>query len=141
MPQGWEEQVREILRRADDLERRSPRPVRRPPVEPAKELPNPIARIGAFVGQRLATPKDMAVTGALLISAALLFALTPPGRAVSPLLAVLGAVLLVGAYVRTLVANRSPRQAGTQSLRGRVIDLPGSGGFFGRLFRRLGKRR
>ena len=138
LDKGWEEEVREILKKAGELEGDSPRRRGQRPRRPASKIGNPITAIGDHVYKRLATPKDMAVSGALIIAAALLFSITPLGRILSPVLAVIGGALLLGAYVRSLMGQRSVAKPGPKMWRGRVIDIepPRRRGLIDRLFRR-----
>ncbi len=138
MDKGWEEEVREILERAGELEGQSPRRRGRRPQRNGARIGNPLTAIGDQVYKRLATPKDMAVSGALIIAAALLFSITPLGRILSPVLAVAGGALLLGAYVRSLMGQRSAAKPGPKMWRGRVIDIepPRRRGFIDRLRRR-----
>ena len=138
LDKGWEEEVREILERAGELEGKSPRRRGPPPKRPASKIGNPLTALGDQVYKRLATPKDMAVSGALVIAAALLFSITPLGRILSPVLAVVGGALLLGAYVRSLMGQRSAAKPGPKMWRGRVIDIepPRKRGFLDRLRRR-----
>ena len=137
MDKGWEDEVREILEKAGELEGKSPRRGRRPQ-RPTRRIGNPITAIGDQVYKRLATPKDMAVSGALVIAAALLLSITPLGRILSPVLAAVGGALLLGAYIRSLMARRSVAKPGPKMWRGRVIDIepPRRRGFLDRLRRR-----
>ena len=138
MDKGWEDEVREILEKAGELEGKSPgRRIRRPQ-RPTPRIGNPITAIGDQVYKRLATPKDMAVSGALVIAAALLLSITPLGRILSPVLAAVGGALLLGAYIRSLMGRRSAAKPGPKMWRGRVIDIepPRRRGFLDRLRRR-----
>ena len=134
LPKGWEEEVREILDKAGDLEKRSSRSSGRGSRRPARKIGNPVSALGDQVYRRVATPKDMAVSGALVIAAALALSITPLRMAVSPVLAIIGGCLLVGAYVRTLMARHPSSQPGTKVWRGRVIEIEGprKRGFFDR---------
>ena len=138
MDKGWEEEVREILRKAGELEGKSPRRGSRRPHRPTPKIGNPITALGNQVHKRLATPKDMAMSGALVIAAALLFSITPLGRILSPVLAAVGGALLLGAYIRSLMGRRSAAKPGPKMWRGRVIDIepPRRRGFLDRLLRR-----
>ena len=140
LPKSWEEEVQEILQRAGDLESKKPRSGGGRTRRPGFGIGNPITAIGDQIFKRLATPKDMAVSGALLIAAAVVLSATPLGRVLSPVLAVIGGILLVGAYVRSLMQNRSTASPGPKMWRGRVIDIepPRQRGFLERIF---GRRR
>ncbi len=135
LPKGWEEEVREILDKAGDLEKQSSRSGGRGSLGPARKIGNPVRALGDQVYRRLATPKDMAVSGALVIAAALALSITPLRSVVSPVLAIVGGILLVGAYVRTLMGRHSSSKPGTKMWRGRVIDIEGprKRGFFDRI--------
>ncbi len=123
MPKGWEEEVKEILQKAGELEGESPRSRGRRSQRPGPGIGNPITVIGDQIYKRVATPRDMAISGALLIAAALVFSITPLGKILSPILALIGGILLIGAYVRSLMGSRSTASASPKMWRGRVIEL------------------
>ncbi len=140
MPGGWEDEVKEILERAEELEKKTGR--RRPiPLPRAKRrVGNPLVAMGDFIRQRVATTRDMVTTGMVIILVALLLVVVPGVRYLSPVLALAGIALLMVAYVRTFRANRSGRgeSKGPRMWRGRVLDEdePADEGFFKRLFGR-----
>ena len=141
MPGGWEDEVKEILERAEALEKKTGR--RRPiPLPRAGRRPaNPLIFIGDFIRQRVGTTRDMVVTGMVVIFMALLLLVAVPGgRYLSPFLALGGIVLLAIAYVATIKANRSGGggSKGPKMWRGQVIDPdePPEEGFLKRLFNR-----
>ncbi len=140
MPGGWEDEVKEIIERAEALEKKTGR--RRPiPLPRAARRPvNPLVFTGDFIRQRLATARDMVTTGIVIIFVALLLVVVPGGRYLSPFLALAGIVLLTVAYVLTIRANRSGRggSKGPRMRRGQVIDQDGRSdeGFLKRLFNR-----
>ena len=138
MPKGWEEEVREILERAGELEARSPRRVIETPSTRGTGV-NPVSTLGDAVKRRFASPREMVVTAMILVVAALLLTIVPFGRYVSPYLAGVGAVILVAAYARSLMSGAG-RSGGPAMWRGRVVQS-GRPGLLERLFGRRGKRR
>jgi hypothetical protein len=138
LPKSWEDEVQEIMQKAGDLESKSSRSGGGRTGRPGPGIGNPLTALGDQIYKRLATPKDMAVSGALLVAGALLFSITPLGRILSPVLTLVGGILLVGAYVRSLMGNRSTASPGLKMWRGRVIEIeqPRERGFFDRIFGR-----
>ena len=141
LPGGWEDEVKEILDRAEALEKKTGR--RKPIALPRAHgrRINPLVAMGEFIGKRLATARDMATTGIVIIFAALLLVVVPGGRYFSPVLALSGIALLAVAYILTLKANRTGGggSTGPKVWRGRVVseDEPTADeGFFRRLFNR-----
>ena len=137
MPKGWEEEVREILERAGELEARSPKRAVEPPTTRGAGL-NPVSTLGDAVKRRFASPREMVVTAMILVVAALLLTIVPFGRYVSPYLAGVGAVILVAAYARSLMSGAG-RSSGLGMWRGRVVQ-GGRSGLLKRLFGRRGRR-
>lgn len=142
LPGGWEEEVKEILERADALEkktgRRRPVPLPRAP----RARVNPLITIGDFLRRRVATTRDMATTGIIVIFVGLILVAVPGGRYLSPLLALIGLGLLLAAYLGSLRRNRSTSAptSGKKMWRGQVLDedddLEPPESFLKRLFNR-----
>ena len=127
MPGGWEEEVKDILERAEELEKKTGR--RRPIPLPSAPRPrgNPLVGLGEFQRRRVATTRDMAATGMILIFAGLLLIAIPGGRFVTGPLALIGIALLVSAYVGSVRANRSgggdgASASGRRMWRGQYLD-------------------
>jgi hypothetical protein len=127
LPGGWEEEVKDILERAEELEKKTGR--RRPIPLPSAPRPrgNPIVGLGEFLRRRVATTRDMATTGMILIFAGLLLIAIPGVRFVTGPLALIGAGLLVAAYISSYRQNRSggaggPSPSGRRMWRGQYLD-------------------
>ncbi|HJO06641.1 MAG TPA: hypothetical protein QGG37_04795, partial [Chloroflexota bacterium] len=105
MPDGWEEEVKDILERAEELEMKTGR--RRPIPLPSAPRPrgNPIVGLGDFLRKRVATNRDTAATGMILIFAGLLLIAIPGVRFVTGPMALVGVGLLVAAYISTYRQN------------------------------------
>ena len=121
MPGGWEEEVEDILERAEELEKKTGR--RRPNPLPSAPRPrgNPIVGLGDFLRKRVATTRDMAATGMILIFAGLLLIAIPGGRFVTGPLALVGVGLLVAAYISTYRQNRAGGSFGGGTSSGRPM--------------------
>ena len=121
MPGGWEEEVEDILERAEELEKKTGR--RRPIPLPSAPRPrgNPIVGLGDFLRKRVATTRDMAATGMILIFAGLLLIAIPGGRFVTGPLALVGVGLLVAAYISTYRQNRAGGSFGGGTSSGRPM--------------------
>ncbi len=121
MPGGWEEEVKDILERAEELETKTGR--RRPNPLPSAPRPrgNPIVGLGDFLRKRVATTRDMAATGMILIFAGLLLIAIPGGRFVTGPLALVGVGLLVAAYISTYRQNRAGGSFGGGTSSGRPM--------------------
>ncbi len=127
MPGGWEEEVKDILERAEELEKKTGR--RRPIPLPSAPRPgtNPLISLGEFLRRRVASTRDMAATGMIIILAGLLLIAVPGGRFVTGPLALIGIALLVSAYIGSVRANRSGSSGGGASSgrrmwRGQYLD-------------------
>jgi hypothetical protein len=127
LPGGWEEEVKDILERAEELEKKTGR--RRPIPLPSAPRPrgNPVVGLGEFLRRRVATPRDMAATGMIIIFAGLLLIAIPGGRFVTGPMALIGVALLIAAYVSSVRASRSGSgdggaSSGKRMWRGRYID-------------------
>ncbi len=121
MPGGWEEEVKDILERAEELETKTGR--RRPNPLPSAPRPrgNPIVGLGDFLRKRVATTRDMAATGMILFFAGLLLIAIPGGRFVTGPLALVGVGLLVAAYISTYRQNRAGGSFGGGTSSGRPM--------------------
>ncbi len=119
MPDGWEEEVKDILERAEELEMKTGR--RRPIPLPSAPRPrgNPIVGLGDFLRKRVATNRDTAATGMILIFAGLLLIAIPGVRFVTGPMALVGVGLLVAAYISTYRQNRAGGNSGGGTSSGR----------------------
>ncbi len=121
MPGGWEEEVKDILERAEELEMKTGR--RRPIPLPSAPRPrgNPIVGLGDFLRKRVATNRDTAATGMILIFAGLLLIAIPGVRFVTGPMALVGVGLLVAAYISTYRQNRAGGSFGGGTSSGRPM--------------------
>ncbi len=121
MPDGWEEEVKDILERAEELEMKTGR--RRPIPLPSAPRPrgNPIVGLGDFLRKRVATNRDTAATGMILIFAGLLLIAIPGVRFVTGPMALVGVGLLVAAYISTYRQNRAGGSFGGGTSSGRPM--------------------
>ena len=124
MPKSWQEEVREILDRA---EASAPPPKRRDPQapQPIQRRGNYIELLGRWILARFATTGDMLVTAAILVVAALFLSIVL--RQFASIVAVAGAIVFASALVRGIMerrAGRAPGARGPVVWRGQVIELP-----------------
>ncbi len=125
MPKSWQEEVKEILDRADAS---APPPKRRVPMspQPAKSHRNRVELLGQWILSRFATTGEMLVTAAVLVVAALFLSIFL--RQFASIVAVAGAVVFAAALVRGIMERRAARAPGAGGRpvmwRGRVIELP-----------------
>lgn len=140
LPGGWEDEVKEILERAEALEKKTGRRQPIPLPRVGRRRLNPVVAVGDFIMKRIATTRDMVTTGMVIIFIALFLAVVPGGRYISPVLVLVGIGLLLTAYLLAFRANRKGREqpSGPRMWRGQVIeqDEPSDEGFLKRLFNR-----
>lgn len=125
MPKSWQDEVKEILDRAEDSAPPPKRRVLRVP-QSAQQPRNYVELLGRWIMARFATTGDMLVTAAVLVVAALFLSIVI--RQFASIVAIAGAVVFVWALVRGIMERRSARSPGGRSgpvmWRGRVIELP-----------------
>lgn len=123
MPKSWQEEVREILDRA---EASAPPPKRQAPQPPAPQRGNYVESLGQWIHARFATTSQMLVTAAVLVVAALFMSIVL--RQFASIVAVAGAVVFAAALVRGIIERRAARSPGGRGSpvmwRGQVIELP-----------------
>ncbi len=121
---NWEKEVREILRRKQSE-------------SPPSSGPGLLDRVGRFVIGRVANPRQMATTGAVLLCASLLLAIFPVMRLIVPLTAAVGVVMLFLSYLAVVgIRNRRTGRGRNKMWRGRAVDDRPEPGRLGRLFDR-----
>jgi len=127
MAPNWQDEVREIVERADGWSARSTRgPAPRRTARPAPASPFvAFERIGAWIGARVATPTEMLVTAASLVVIALLASVVL--RPAASIFAIVGAILFLAALGRGIAERRWGRAGGhavrPTTWRGQVIEL------------------
>lgn len=125
MPKSWQDEVKEILDRADAS---APPPKQRNTRLPRPSQPrrNYVALIGQWVMSRFSTTGEMLVTAAVLVVAALFLSIFL--RQFASIVAIAGAVVFAAALFRGIMERRSGRGSGSRGgpvmWRGRVIELP-----------------
>ena len=125
MPKSWQEEVQEILKRAD-ASAPAPKPqVPRAP-RPARRRGNYVEFLGQWILARFSTTGEMLVTAAVLVVAALFLSIVL--RQFASIVAVAGAVVFASALVRGIMERRAARSPGSRGSpvmwRGRVLELP-----------------
>jgi len=119
MPKSWQDEVKEILDRA---EASAPPPKRRVSLAPQPNQPrrNYVELLGQWIMARFSTTGEMLVVAALFLSIFL--------RQFASIVAVAGAVVFASALVRGIMERRSARSPGGRGSpvmwRGQVIELP-----------------
>ena len=125
MPKSWQDEVKEILDRA---EASAPPPKRRVSRAPQPDQPrrNYVELLGQWIMARFSTTGEMLVTAAVLVVAALFLSIFL--RQFASIVAVAGAVVFASALVRGIMERRSARSPGGRGSpvmwRGQVIELP-----------------
>jgi hypothetical protein len=125
MPKSWQDEVKEILDRADAS---APPPKRRLPrsPKPGQQSRNYVEWLGQWIMARFATTGEMLVTAAVLVVAALFLSIFL--RQFASILAIAGAVVFAAALFRGIMerrAARAPSGRGSPVMwRGQVIELP-----------------
>ena len=124
MPKSWQDEVKEILDRADTSSPPQRRASRTP--QPANRRRNYVALLGQWIMARFATTGEMLVTAAVLVVAALFLSIFL--RQFASIAAVAGAVVFASALVRGIIERRAARSPGGRGSpvmwRGQVIELP-----------------
>ncbi len=146
MPEKWQDEVREILQRADRVDPRSRRPDQTPNASPdpargANPL-NWLSGLGDWTRRRLSSTNEMLVTAASLVVIALILSVVL--RQIAAVLAIVGAGLFAVAFLRAVLERRGTRQGGSAAStmwRGQVIDLRADQSTLGERFRSLWRRR
>jgi hypothetical protein len=125
MPKSWQDEVKEILDRADASAPPPKRRVSRGP-QPNQPRRNYIELLGQWIMARFSTTGEMLVTAAVLIVAALFLSIFL--RQFASIVAIAGAVVFAAALVRGIMERRTARSPGGRSSpvmwRGQVIELP-----------------
>lgn len=125
MPKSWQDEVKEILDRADAS---APQPKRRTSRSPKPSQPrrNYLELVGQWVMSRFATTGEMLVTAAVLVVAALFLSIFI--RQFASIVAIAGAVVFAAALFRGIMERRSARSPSGRGSpvmwRGQVIELP-----------------
>jgi len=125
MPKSWQDEVKEILDRA---EASAPPPKRRATRAPQPSQPrrNYIELLGQWIMARFSTTGDMLVTAAVLVVAALFMSIVL--RQFASIIAVAGAITFAAALVRGIMERRGLGSSGGRNgpvmWRGQVIELP-----------------
>ena len=142
MPKSWQDEVKEILDRADAS---APPPKRRNSRAPQPNQPrrNYIDLLGQWIMARFSTTGEMLVTAAVLVVAALFLSIFL--RQFASIVAIAGAVVFAAALFRGIMERRSARSPGGRSnpvmWRGQVIELPDQRPSLGQRIRDLFRRR
>ncbi len=142
MPKSWQDEVKEILDRA---EASAPPPKRHASGAPRPAQPrrNYVEWIGQWVMARFATTGDMLVTAAVLVVAALFMSIVL--RQFASIIAIAGAVTFVAALMRGIMERRSGRSSGSRRgpvmWRGQVIEVPDQRPSFSQRIRDVFRRR
>ena len=125
MPKSWQEEVQEILNRADASAPPRKRQAPRAP-QPAQRRGSYVELLGQWILGRFATTGEMLVTAAVLVVAALFLSIVL--RQFASIVAVAGAVVFAAALVRGVMERRAARSPGARGTpvmwRGQVIELP-----------------
>jgi len=125
MPKSWQDEVKEILDRAEASAPPPKRRVVRAP-QPNGRRRNYVELLGRWIMSRFSTTGEMLVTAAVLVVAALFLSIFL--RQFASIVAVAGAVVFAAALVRGIMERRSARSPGSRGSpvmwRGRVIELP-----------------
>ncbi|MCY3896119.1 MAG: hypothetical protein OXG17_06600 [Chloroflexi bacterium] len=125
MPKSWQDEVKEILDRADASAPPPKRRVVRAP-QPNRGRRNYVELLGRWIMSRFSTTGEMLVTAAVLVVAALFLSIFL--RQFASIVAVAGAVVFAAALVRGIMERRSARSPGRHGSpvmwRGRVIEVP-----------------
>ncbi|MDE2903877.1 MAG: hypothetical protein OXP73_12735 [Chloroflexota bacterium] len=125
MPKSWQDEVKEILDRAEASAPPPKRRVVRAP-QPNRRRRNYVELLGRWIMSRVSTTGEMLVTAAVLVVVALFLSIFL--RQFASIVAVAGAVVFAAALVRGIMERRSARSPGSRGSpvmwRGRVIELP-----------------
>ena len=117
MPKSWQEEVQEILNRADALSAAAEAADSTAP-QPAQRRGSYVELLGRWILGRFATTGEMLVTAAVLVVAALFMSIVL--RQFASIVAVAGAIVFASALVRGVMERRAARSPGARGNPGYV---------------------